>query len=451
MDNNIVKKNNLNPDNIGKSKYLSKFGDDFELLSDAEKVLILNSEKILSLDKKIHQQQEILKMFFSKFQVFDKMQEKNNYDELVSLVKKDREEIFKEIDSLITTRRHNDIDSELEMNKLLDVVKNEINNKFASSQSSASVDEDKIKTNLLDIYKKDLSAIEQRFESYTTENINDLNKKFTEISEKLDLVSEKYWANKKKLGEQEEKIDYLDNEVKNQILQGIEVKRDLESCISSYQNYNEKFKNIDDIKVYIRDESLKIAKEEISNYMELYNLFQEDRETAIIDRFSEENSLKESEIVKAYEIQLENNRKLDELQNLLDQQNDQIQLLSGDRQELLQKMNDLVVSKKDGDFLPHNLSYAKEMKYTLDVDKLLNKEEIEILVKKNAIEIVKDKINNLNFSNNTIIDESNVDDETELTSSENVTNNNSEFEHINIKFKKLEESLKNQLEENIKL
>ncbi|MEG1151084.1 MAG: hypothetical protein RSD51_03250, partial [Malacoplasma sp.] len=348
MDNNIVKKNNLNPDNIGKSKYLSKFGDDFELLSDAEKVLILNSEKILSLDKKIHQQQEILKMFFSKFQVFDKMQEKNNYDELVSLVKKDREEIFKEIDSLITTRRHNDIDSELEMNKLLDVVKNEINNKFASSQSSASVDEDKIKTNLLDIYKKDLSAIEQRFESYTTENINDLNKKFTEISEKLDLVSEKYWANKKKLGEQEEKIDYLDNEVKNQILQGIEVKRDLESCISSYQNYNEKFKNIDDIKVYIRDESLKIAKEEISNYMELYNLFQEDRETAIIDRFSEENSLKESEIVKAYEIQLENNRKLDELQNLLDQQNDQIQLLSGDRQELLQKMNDLVVSKKDG-------------------------------------------------------------------------------------------------------
>ncbi|MEG2908863.1 MAG: hypothetical protein RR945_06530 [Erysipelotrichaceae bacterium] len=192
MDNNIVKKNNLNPDNIGKSKYLSKFGDDFELLSDAEKVLILNSEKILSLDKKIHQQQEILKMFFSKFQVFDKMQEKNNYDELVSLVKKDREEIFKEIDSLITTRRHNDIDSELEMNKLLDVVKNEINNKFASSQSSASVDEDKIKTNLLDIYKKDLSAIEQRFESYTTENINDLNKKFTEISEKLDLVSEKY-------------------------------------------------------------------------------------------------------------------------------------------------------------------------------------------------------------------------------------------------------------------
>ncbi|MEF9985021.1 MAG: hypothetical protein RSA87_00645 [Malacoplasma sp.] len=451
MDNNIVKKNNLNPDNIGKSKYLSKFGDDFELLSDAEKVLILNSEKILSLDKKIHQQQEILKMFFSKFQVFDKMQEKNNYDELVSLVKKDREEIFKEIDSLITTRRHNDIDSELEMNKLLDVVKNEINNKFASSQSSASVDEDKIKTNLLDIYKKDLSAIEQRFESYTTENINDLNKKFTEISEKLDLVSEKYWANKKKLGEQEEKIDYLDNEVKNQILQGIEVKRDLESCISSYQNYNEKFKNIDDIKVYIRDESLKIAKEEISNYMELYNLFQEDRETAIIDRFSEENSLKESEIVKAYEIQLENNRKLDELQNLLDQQNDQIQLLSGDRQELLQKMNDLVVSKKDGDFLPHNLSYAKEMKYTLDVDKLLNKEEIEILVKKNAIEIVKDKINNLNFSNNTIIDESNVDDETELTSSENVTDNNSEFEHINIKFKKLEESLKNQLEENIKL
>ncbi|MEG2908864.1 MAG: hypothetical protein RR945_06535 [Erysipelotrichaceae bacterium] len=225
----------------------------------------------------------------------------------------------------------------------------------------------------------------------------------------------------------------------------------MESCISSYQNYNEKFKNIDDIKVYIRDESLKIAKEEISNYMELYNLFQEDRETAIIDRFSEENSLKESEIVKAYEIQLENNRKLDELQNLLDQQNDQIQLLSGDRQELLQKMNDLVVSKKDGDFLPHNLSYAKEMKYTLDVDKLLNKEEIEILVKKNAIEIVKDKINNLNFSNNTIIDESNVDDETELTSSENVTDNNSEFEHINIKFKKLEESLKNQLEENIKL
>lgn len=461
MSNNIEKRNNLQP-NVNVNKNLPKFSSDFDILSDAEKVLILTSEKILSLEQKINTQQEILKMFFNKFQVFDKLQAKNSHDDFIEMMKKERQEIFREIDLLIANRPVVS-DSDFEVGKLLDIVKDEIEKKFILSyESLSSVDEDKIKSNLLDIYKKDLSAIEQRFETYTTENINDLNKKFVEISEKVELVSEKYWASKKKLGEQEEKIVYLDNEVKNQILQGIEVKRDLDSCISNYQNYNEKFKNIDDIKTYIRDESLKIAKEEISNYMELYNLFQEDRETAIIDRFSEENSLKESEIVKAYEVQLENNRKLEELQMLLDQQNDHIDLLSIDRQDLLQKMNDLVISKKDVNLLPDNLAFAKEIKYTLDVDKLLNKEEIEILVKKNAIEIVKDKINDLNLSSN-LLNKINLNDNFEIKNnpiidsleinglSTNSINSEINNEHISIRFNKIQENLKNQLAENTKL
>lgn len=461
MSNNIEKRNNLQP-NVNVNKNLPKFSSDFDILSDAEKVLILTSEKILSLEQKINTQQEILKMFFNKFQVFDKLQGKNSHDDFIEMMKKERQEIFREIDLLIANRPVVS-DSDFEVGKLLDIVKDEIEKKFILSyESLSSVDEDKIKSNLLDIYKKDLSAIEQRFETYTTENINDLNKKFVEISEKVELVSEKYWASKKKLGEQEEKIVYLDNEVKNQILQGIEVKRDLDSCISNYQNYNEKFKNIDDIKTYIRDESLKIAKEEISNYMELYNLFQEDRETAIIDRFSEENSLKESEIVKAYEVQLENNRKLEELQMLLDQQNDHIDLLSIDRQDLLQKMNDLVISKKDANLLPDNLAFAKEIKYTLDVDKLLNKEEIEILVKKNAIEIVKDKINDLNLSSN-LLNKINLNDNFEIKNnpiidsleinglSTNSINSGINNEHISIRFNKIQENLKNQLAENTKL
>lgn len=461
MSNNIEKRNNLQP-NVNVNKNLPKFSSDFDILSDAEKVLILTSEKILSLEQKINTQQEILKMFFNKFQVFDKLQGKNSHDDFIEMMKKERQEIFREIDLLIANRPVVS-DSDFEVGKLLDIVKDEIEKKFILSyESLSSVDEDKIKSNLLDIYKKDLSAIEQRFETYTTENINDLNNKFVEISEKVELVSEKYWASKKKLGEQEEKIVYLDNEVKNQILQGIEVKRDLDSCISNYQNYNEKFKNIDDIKTYIRDESLKIAKEEISNYMELYNLFQEDRETAIIDRFSEENSLKESEIVKAYEVQLENNRKLEELQMLLDQQNDHIDLLSIDRQDLLQKMNDLVISKKDANLLPDNLAFAKEIKYTLDVDKLLNKEEIEILVKKNAIEIVKDKINDLNLSSN-LLNKINLNDNFEIKNnpiidsleinglSTNSINSGINNEHISIRFNKIQENLKNQLAENTKL
>lgn len=467
MNSNIGKRNNLEIHD-DKNKNLSKFNSDFDLLSDAEKVLILTSEKILSLEQKINTQQEILKMFFNKFQAFDKLKENNSHDDFMKIMKNEREEIFREMDLLIANRPITS-NNDFEIGRLLDIVKDEIDKKFSSSfQNLSSVDEDKIKSNLLDIYKKDLFAIEQRFETYTTENINDLNKKFGEISEKVELVSEKYWASKKKIGEQEEKIDYLDNEVKNQILQGIEVKRDLDSCISNYQNYNDKFKDINDIKTYIRDESLKIAKEEISNYMELYNLFQEDRETAIIDRFSEENSLKESEIVKAYEVQLENNRKLEELQILLDQQNNHIDLLSIDRQDLLQKMNDLVISKKDANFLPDSLTYAKEMKYTLDVDKLLNKEEIEILVKKNAIEIVKDKINDLNLSNN-LLNKISLNDglkeikahiinseETHLNTT-NLINNETkddiayDNDHITIRFNKLQDNLRNQLAENIKL
>lgn len=467
MNSNIGKRNNLEIHD-DKNKNLSKFNSDFDLLSDAEKVLILTSEKILSLEQKINTQQEILKMFFNKFQAFDKLKENNSHDDFIKIMKNEREEIFREMDLLIANRPITS-NNDFEIGRLLDIVKDEIDKKFSSSfQNLSSVDEDKIKSNLLDIYKKDLFAIEQRFETYTTENINDLNKKFGEISEKVELVSEKYWASKKKIGEQEEKIDYLDNEVKNQILQGIEVKRDLDSCISNYQNYNDKFKDINDIKTYIRDESLKIAKEEISNYMELYNLFQEDRETAIIDRFSEENSLKESEIVKAYEVQLENNRKLEELQILLDQQNNHIDLLSIDRQDLLQKMNDLVISKKDANFLPDSLTYAKEMKYTLDVDKLLNKEEIEILVKKNAIEIVKDKINDLNLSNN-LLNKISLNDgpkeikadiinseETHLNTT-NLINNETkddiayDNDHITIRFNKLQDNLRNQLAENIKL
>lgn len=473
MGNNIEKINNPQI-NANKNKNLSTFSSDFDLLSDAEKVLILTSEKILSLEQKINTQQEILKMFFSKFQVFDKLQEKNNHEDFFEIMKNERKKIFEEIDLLIANRPILGKD-DFEISKLLDVVKEEIDKKFNSSlQGLSSVEEEKIKSNLLDIYKKDLSAMEQRFETYTTESINDLNTKFSEISQQVESVSEKYWSNKKKIGEQEEKIDYLDNEVKNQILQGIEVKRDLDSCISNYQNYNEKFKNIDDIKTYIRDESLKIAKEEISNYMELYNLFQEDREMAIMDRFSEENYLKESEIVKAYEVQLENNRKLEELQTLLDQQNDHIELLSIDRQDLLQKMNDLVTSKKDANLLPDGLVYAKEMKYTLDVDKLLNKEEIEILVKKNAIEIVKDKINDLNLSNNVLnnIDSNNIDEmtksdieksdidkfeETDLNIDKPTIENDVEYnttynsEHISIRFNKIQENLNEQLAENIKL
>lgn len=416
---------------------------EFKKLTYNQQIILLTGEKLLQIDQKIRTQASLINEFISEYG--------NALTDIASNQKN--------ISSFIR-----------------DLVKKETLNLVCDIQNSNGIstfDEQKVIDLIEEKYNEEISNMESRFEHATQQTIKNFDESIFDTMERLDSLTQFQIKAKEEIQKSQDRIYLLEEEIARQkeinetleksfkeridSLSNSYILSDENSPINKYKYYDSRFDTIEQLEEFIREESKKIAKDEVEKYIHDYNLFSEDRSDELIEKLFEEGQLKESEISKVYKLQIDNNSKMSDLEYLLDEQNRQIKLLSEDRQNLVLTLSELLKNKNvdvskiletipfknfDNEFIYKEKADIDNV-FDVNAANILNKQEMEILVKKQAIELVKDKIKLLNNKKN---------DMKALNSIKELNEDSKELENYfneaNKKIKLLEEELKKQIIEN---
>lgn len=416
---------------------------EFKKLTYNQQIILLTGEKLLQIDQKIRTQASLINEFISEYG--------NALTDIASNQKN--------ISSFIR-----------------DLVKKETLNLVRDIQNSNGIstfDEQKVIDLIEEKYNEEISNMESRFEHATQQTIKNFDESIFDTMERLDSLTQFQIKAKEEIQKSQDRIYLLEEEIARQkeinetleksfkeridSLSNSYILSDENSPINKYKYYDSRFDTIEQLEEFIREESKKIAKDEVEKYIHDYNLFSEDRSDELIEKLFEEGQLKESEISKVYKLQIDNNSKMSDLEYLLDEQNRQIKLLSEDRQNLVLTLSELLKNKNvdvskiletipfknfDNEFIYKEKADIDNV-FDVNAANILNKQEMEILVKKQAIELVKDKIKFLNNKKN---------DMKALNSIKELNEDSKELENYfneaNKKIKLLEEELKKQIIEN---
>lgn len=433
-----------------------KSNPEFQKLPYNQQVILLTGEKLLEIDAKIRNQTSQINNFFKQF---------NN--------------------SLTDTNPNGIISDEL----IRSLVREEATKLLEENMNSATViDEDKIAKIVQEKYNEELYNLEDKFENVTQETIRNFDESISDALEKVENLSQfeikareeiqksqdMIYLLEEELARQKEENELLKSQIDERFSQIEEANLNGRSDILNYEYHDVRFETFEDLESFIKQEAKKIAKKEVEDYIHDYYLFSDDRKDKVIEKLFEENQLKDSEVSKVYQIQIDNNKKLDDLELLLEQQNRQIRSLDEDRQNLILTLEQ-VFKEKDVDIKKvldtkpfdsiDNSNIYKEIDvlddgsdsgsktYHVNTGNILNKDEIEILVRKEAIELIKNKISLLESEKDRVLTDESVEDK--LREIENISHSENEIikqlEETNIRIKELEDQLKKQIEENINL
>lgn len=432
-----------------------KSNPEFQKLPYNQQVILLTGEKLLEIDAKIRNQTSQINNFFKQF--------KNTISDVNP-------------NTIVTDEM------------IRNLVREEASKLLEENISSSMIDEEKIAKIVQEKYNEEIYNLEDKFENVTQETIRNFDESISDALEKVENLSQfemkareeiqksqdMIYLLEEELARQKEENEILKNQIDERFSQIEEFNLNGRSDILNYEYHDVRFETFEDLESFIKQEAQKIAKKEVEDYIHDYYLFSDDRKDKIIEKLFEENQLKDSEVSKVYQIQIDNNKKLDDLELLLEQQNKQIRSLDEDRQNLLLTLEQ-VFKEKDVDIKKvldtkpfdsiNNSSIYKEIDvlddggetsskaYHVDTGNILNKDEIEILVRKEAIELIKSKISLLETEKDKVLTDESVEDK--LKEIESISHSENEIlkqlEETNIKIKELEEQLKNQIEENINL
>lgn len=432
-----------------------KSNPEFQKLPYNQQVILLTGEKLLEIDAKIRNQTSQINNFFKQF---------NN--------------------PISDVNPNAIVNDEMIRN----LVREEASKLLEENISASMIDEEKIAKIVQEKYNEEIYNLEDKFENVTQETIRNFDESISDALEKVENLSQfemkareeiqksqdMIYLLEEELARQKEENEILKNQIDERFSQIEEFNLNGRSDILNYEYHDVRFETFEDLESFIKQEAQKIAKKEVEDYIHDYYLFSDDRKDKIIEKLFEENQLKDSEVSKVYQIQIDNNKKLDDLELLLEQQNKQIRSLDEDRQNLLLTLEQ-VFKEKDVDIKKvldtkpfdsiNNSSIYKEIDvlddggetsskaYHVDTGNILNKDEIEILVRKEAIELIKSKISLLETEKDKVLTDESVEDK--LKEIESISHSENEIlkqlEETNIKIKELEEQLKNQIEENINL
>lgn len=412
--------------------------EEFQKLSADKKIILIAGEKILEMEERLRQQTKLLSS------ALKEVQNKTSYstDELKQIL----EEYSK-----------NSLNDE----KIIEIVEKQWNDKFSNFGD-----------------RTDLPYVQ------SNESIDpSIQDALTEALEKVKYLSEFEEKAKQEMKYSQDRISILENEIREQRDENENIKLMIEqhfdelalqhsqSSIDNYEFNGLNFNSLAELEEMIQKEAQKVAKDEIDRYIHDYSLFAEDRENEAISRLESDTELNQQELLKVYKMQIENNSKLSDLEYLLEEQNRHIRMLSEERQELVLKISNLInegrLSNDDElmdlfNNVPEDLNLTSnsedesEENQQKDHPDFLTKEEIEILIKRKAIELFKEKLQALNkenlphdFYSNSDLKELDEKIEQIKEYSKEKEEQFSNFEEVNKKIKDLESQLKNQIKENL--
>ena len=365
---------------MSEQKYMSRLeelelNEEFQKLSEDKKIILIAGEKILEMN-------EYLKNFFQKLDLKNLNSENFNA------------QLFKqELENEILSKVQAQLDDSVNLTKQ-DVI------------------------DLIDKrYFEEVAALENKFQFTTQETINLATESFGEALQRVDSLSMFQIQAREEIRKNQDKIYVLEEELlrqkdQNDFLRNLidEKIKDLEDLIkyqerdfSSYDFTDAKFESFKDLENHISNKAKEIAEEKIEEYL----LNQTALGLGIGESLSEQEIGKildnaqnsQKEILKVYEAQIKNGNKLEELEKLIDLQSQQIELLSEERKDLIYTIANLIKSKKfNADEFLKYLNFKSEKEFLEKLDK----KDVNILIQKQAFELVKEKIyetENLGFGN----------------------------------------------------
>ncbi|MDE5545383.1 MAG: hypothetical protein K2I76_02125 [Malacoplasma sp.] len=365
---------------MSEQKYMSRLeelelNEEFQKLSEDKKIILIAGEKILEMN-------EYLKNFFQKLDLKNFNSENFNA------------QLFKqELENEILSKVQAQLDDSVNLTKQ-DVI------------------------DLIDKrYFEEVAALENKFQFTTQETINLATESFGEALQRVDSLSMFQIQAREEIRKNQDKIYVLEEELlrqkdQNDFLRNLidEKIKDLEDLIkyqerdfSSYDFADAKFESFKDLENHISNKAKEIAEEKIEEYL----LNQTALGLGIGESLSEQEIGKildnaqnsQKEILKVYEAQIKNGNKLEELEKLIDLQSQQIELLSEERKDLIYTIANLIKNKKfNADEFLKYLNFKSEKEFLEKLDK----KDVNILIQKQAFELVKEKIyetENLGFGN----------------------------------------------------
>ncbi len=416
-----------------------EINEDFQKLPEDKKVILIAGEKILEMDQyfknmllKLNQQGSVKTIF----------QDKNFLDEILKLVDE-------KLDSSLAVKKED----------ILELIDQR--------------------------YNEEMLALENKYQFTTQQAIKNIDESFGEALQRVENLSQFQIQAREEIRKTQDKIYILEEELsrekeKNESLKKIvddsiekqNMFHDDFSLLNNYEFFGKEFNSFDDLKNFIREESRSIAENEIEKYLHDKDIFSNESIDEIKTNSHYDKKVHSDEILKIYSTQISNGNKLDDLEKLINKQNEEMKLLSEERKNMVLKIAGLIRTNKiknSSDLLStFDNKDIEKLDSFVDFDrkgifenpnKVLSDEEIEFLIKNEAIELVKDRLNELSNKSDEEINALILKDIKQKESNKvNFTNHEiisedgkkqlSELEKVNSKIVELQKQLRNQINQN---
>ena len=305
---------------------------------------------------------------------------------------------------------------------------------FASKQSEIANDvmkliEEKInssialkKEDVLELidqrYNEELLSLENKYQFATQQAIKNMDESFSEALQKVESLSQFQIHAREEIRKNQDKIYILEEEIQREKEKNEHLKKIVDESVEKQYSYNDdslllnnyeflgrQFNSFEDLKDFVRDEARTIAENEIEKYLHEKDMFSDDISDELKDSLYDKKITNE-EILKIYDTQISNGSKLDNLEKLIDKQHEEMKLLSEERKNMIMKVADYVRNNKLAsseeviNYLESNNQDIDQInifenELSSEPNKLLSDDEIEFLIKNEAIELVKDRLNEL--------------------------------------------------------
>lgn len=353
---------------------------EFQALSYIEQIVLLTGEKLLQIDEKIRKQTSLINHFFKKYgnAIGDISENQKNISDFIS-----------------------------------GIVKKEITNwtkKIHNGDFFSSLTEERISEVIEERYREEIASIENRLEYIAQQTVKNMDESMQDTMQQIDQLKRFEIKAHEDIQKNQDRIFLLEEAVErqndvNEIFENsFKVNQISENDFDLFHGdasnvkikYNaaldNKFESLDDLENYIKKEAKKIAQNEIEKYIHDFNLFSEDRESELVDKLFSENDLNNVELNHLHNIQVENSYRMTELENLLNKQSDEIKKLSNEKQELMCFISEIIKNKNSNHETKLNNFIKIEKENNTQYDEILDKNEADSLIKKQAIKMLKDKI-----------------------------------------------------------
>lgn len=267
-------------------------------------------------------------------------------------------------------------------------------------------------------YNEELLSLENKYQFATQQAIKNMDESFSEALQKVESLSQFQIHAREEIRKNQDKIYILEEEIQREKEKNEHLKKIVDESVEKQYSYNDdslllnnyeflgrQFNSFEDLKDFVRDEARTIAENEIEKYLHEKDMFSDDISDELKDSLYDKKITNE-EILKIYDTQISNGSKLDNLEKLIDKQHEEMKLLSEERKNMIMKVADYVRNNKLAsseeviNYLESNNQDIDQInifenELSSEPNKLLSDDEIEFLIKNEAIELVKDRLNEL--------------------------------------------------------